>query len=1520
MPTSTITTADAGATAGLLADLARAPELAPMPRLDRGDRLGRFEVLAELGRGGFGVVYEARDTELGRRVTLKVLSRVPDATKLALFRREAQTVARLNHPNIVTLFDHGSSVDGRPYLVLERLHGVTLAARLATAPPPLREAIEIAAQIARGVQHAHAAGVVHRDLKPHNVFLTDDGQVKVLDFGLSRVRDALEPDAGTIAGGTLPYMSPEQRRGDPDDERTDVFALGVVVFELVTGRPPEEAPSLVDVPPSLAPLIARMLARDPAERPASVRDAVDAIARAIDRPAADGDPAPFRWLDAFGEEDAAWFFGRDREAARLERVVSAHALVGVIGPSGAGKSSLVRAGLVPRLRRGEVPWTVITLRPGAHPLGALRDRLHDGLSPDAASHLPADASALASKPGLVGEALRAHGGRVLLVIDQLEELYTHATDREARLAFAAALLAAVDDGDAGRVRIVVTIREDFLGRVTEAGELFAALSPGLVPLGPPGPEALGEALTAPVERAGYHLEPGVADEIVAALAGEKAPLPLLQLAASRLWEDRDVDRRRIGRAALDRAGGVAGLLAAHANEVLAALPAAGDRAIARRLLCGLVTSERTRRVVPAHELIERGGGEAARVLEHLVASRLVTASRGDAGEWLELAHESLLEHWGELRRWLDEDAQAVALREELAKAAAYWAAQGRPRALLWSGRHLDGARALRDRPGLTETEQVFLAASRTRALRRRRRRIALQVGVPLVAVAVTLGAIAEGRAYRADAERAQRRAAIARAGQIDPLAGSLAVIELARDDESGGLTALAQRLAAQRVPRLRWTETSRGDVSNIAFAPDGVTFVLSDSEVGAIVGRVDGAEPPRVVRAGSRIFFAALTPDGATLVTAARDGTVTTSRADGTAPHVWKGEDLDDAVLTPDGRRILLHGGDGRVELRPIVDGAIGAPILEGRQTRHSGDRHNRGYVPFGRVSDLAADGSVAVTGDGFGVVTLWRDGVAARSWRLDSAVLDVHVSPDATRIDAVLADGGVYVWSALTTSEPHRVGGHRGQAVGGVFSPDGTRFLTTSIDGTAQIWRSDGTGAPVVLHGGGGGMDAAVFSPDGRRVATLSGDELRLWTTERGGFQSLGPARHASALQLSPDGRTLVAAGAEGIAVFAVDGEIDPIVIGEHGQLPRVVRFSRDGRRVITCANDGTVWSWSIDGTAPARRLAAHGDMCFQMVLSPDGTRVVTAYLDHAVEIVRSDGEGAPISLPHPALVGDNIVFEPGGTTLLTAAYDGTLRRWGIDGSGGAVIIDRRRDHPQGAGLSPDGSRFGVLLGAPVDSTLPFWSTRAPAAAPQILKLHGHPWDGAFSADSARLAYGFEDGTLRIWDLDRPGNPRVLRGHTGAINEVAWDPAQEHVVTASDDGTARVWRVDGRGAPVVLRGHTKAIEFATFSPDGRLVATASQDGTARIWRADGRGDPVVLRGHFGGVAVAVFSPDGRRVITTSEDRTVRAWRYRLDDLVDFLGERTRACPTDAERRELEGVAWREADERCRRAGDRGAE
>ncbi len=270
--------------------------------LSPGDLVGPYEIVAPLGKGGMGEVYRARDVRLAREVALKVLPETGanDAETLARFEREARAVAALNHPNILSIHDTGEH-RGIPYAVTELLEGENLSDRLRAGPLAPKRATEIACQVADGLAAAHARGVIHRDIKPENIFLTNDGRAKILDFGIarigprpgditSRMAAARGSSSSQFVMGTAGYMSPEQVRGKPIDFRTDVFSLGAVFYEMLTGRRAFDRPAMVEtmasvlkddpakfpetekIPEEMRRFVFRCIEKDPADRYQSARD------------------------------------------------------------------------------------------------------------------------------------------------------------------------------------------------------------------------------------------------------------------------------------------------------------------------------------------------------------------------------------------------------------------------------------------------------------------------------------------------------------------------------------------------------------------------------------------------------------------------------------------------------------------------------------------------------------------------------------------------------------------------------------------------------------------------------------------------------------------------------------------------------------------------------------------------------------------------------------------------------------------------------------------------------------------------------------------------------------------------------------------------------------------------------------------------------------------------------------------------------------------------------------------------
>jgi hypothetical protein len=734
--------------------------------------IGRFGLIREIARGGMGQVFLARDTKLGRKVAIKFLLH-DDPNFVQRFLIEARATALCTHENIVTIFEVGEH-EGLPYMVLEYLEGKTLSDVLDGKPSP-HQFVELMIPVARALERAHEHGIVHRDLKPSNIFVTDRGQVKVLDFGVARLMNRSETEiaqarAAFEAGelddiedssvtftrsnsivGTLPYMSPEQWGADTVDHLSDLWAFGIMFWRALTGVHPAGSlspdklrarmcdldtplPSIAERDPALPrPVVAivdRCLEKRKGMRYQSATELLRDLQAFV---APDGvrsvdDVCPYRGLAAFGEGDAKYFFGRSAEIRTALTQLETWPLLAVIGPSGVGKSSFVHAGLVPAMRATGANWKVRVLRPGRTPLQNLAGVLDDSIETgQVGNDLVAQ---LGDAPGLFGEMLRKAAGRrkhkVAIVVDQLEELFTLSDDDEVRKLFLAALLAAADDPSAP-VRVVLSMRADFLDRLAGHKHFLAELSRGLFFLSAPDHENLRETLVRPAELAGYAFEdPWIVDDMMAT-ATSRGALPLLQFAATRLWDARDRQRKKLTVSAYNAMGGVGGAFARHADEVAAAIPAS-SQILLRAIMTRLVTPEGTRAVVDHAELLglTDDRAEIERVLDQLVRGRLVLLHTDPAhGSSVEIVHEVLITEWPTLARWLEDNQALRGFMQEIRQATRQWLARDRANDVVWRGATAQEALALAKRHvlDLSATEREFLAAVRSQAGRGRRRKI-----------------------------------------------------------------------------------------------------------------------------------------------------------------------------------------------------------------------------------------------------------------------------------------------------------------------------------------------------------------------------------------------------------------------------------------------------------------------------------------------------------------------------------------------------------------------------------------------------------------------------------------------------------------------------------------------------------------------------------------------------------------------------------------------------------------------------
>ncbi len=845
-----------------------------------GEPLRGYRLLEAIGGGPFGIVHRAYQPEVGREVAVKVIRR-EIANHPEFIRRfdvEAQLVARLEHPHIVPLHDYWREPDAA-YLVMRYLRGGSLRDELGNGPLAPERAARLAEQVALALASAHRQGVVHRDVKPENVLFDEDGNAYLTDFGIAK--DLVDPAEASGIGDSLAwYVSPEEARGETVSALVDLYGLGLVLHESLAGRHPftgsspaellerhahEPLPQLRWVRPELpAPLdevLARATSKDPDRRYPDVLAFAEAFRAAATSSRKLGPVAerrnPYKGLRPFDEADAGDFFGRDAACrdllARLGDERDGSRFVAVVGPSGGGKSSLVRAGLVPALRRGALPgsdrWFVVAFVPGEHPfeeLDAALERIAVDARSDRVQRMEAQDGGLLH---MAEEILPDGEGELLLVIDQFEEVFTLVRDEERRARFLRAIVTAATD-PRSRVRIVATLRADFYDRPLQYrsfGELLGARTYVVTPL---SPAELERAIAGPAEAVGVAVDPSLVGEIVAEVADRPAALPLLQYVLTETFDGRGDSTLTFE--AYRELGGVSGALAQRAEELYLGL-SPSQREAARQLFLRLVGptdggTDDTRRRLARSELVSVEGDRAAMesVIDTFGARRLLSFDRDPEtrGPTVEVAHEALLREWSRLRGWIESAREDLRVHARLSAAAAEWFEAGRSPDYLLTGGRLDQAeeRTTTSSIGLTEREREYLEASvarrdaergvererqerearlERRAFVRMRALVAVLTVASLVAAALTV--IAVDRASDVGQERDFARvSALSHASisnmRTDPeLAVVLALhaVNLA--------SALGRPVPAEAVEALHWAMQS----ARIEYPePDGPTAVL----------------------------------------------------------------------------------------------------------------------------------------------------------------------------------------------------------------------------------------------------------------------------------------------------------------------------------------------------------------------------------------------------------------------------------------------------------------------------------------------------------------------------------------------------------------------------------------------------------------------------------------------------------------------------------------------------------------------
>jgi WD40 repeat protein/tetratricopeptide (TPR) repeat protein len=1220
---------------------------------------------------------------------------------------------------------------------------------------------------------------------------------------------------------------------------------------------------------------------------------------------------PYPGLAPLQEGQKEYFFGRQQFVRECLDRLKRGRLLALLSWPGSGATSLVQAGVVPALKGDALPgsetWRYYPpITPGADPLAALARLLLPGSDQDA--WLRQQSLSFRAEPERVRGFLARHGAGLsgeefqrdrtylarllaelgdepaVLVVDQFDEVFTLCGERQ-RQAFADNLAGLLEAQPSHHV--VLVMRRDYARRMEELPLLREPFQQGELLLPHFTTTELREAIEEPAKLVGLKFDDGLVEQLLLDVQGDPLALPLLQFTLQKLWAKRA--RNRLTWEAYRQVGGGRRALQLSAEAFSRELTPQ-EQETARRVLLQLVQPtlgpEVTLRYVPRAllEAADESAGHGAAVVAKLLRARLVYENEGG----LALASEALVNHWPELRQWLDDARFELRRRLRLSESARQWREHGKDPAGLRRGSLLQESLVYHD---LNELEREFVAASvaaeRAEAMRERRRYFARLVAlgsiallvVALLAIWLTLTERARNQevSLNSDLQKAKSNLEKTRLRLLEAngrklleegdLAGALLWFAQAQsvDNHPGRRHLHALRLASgfRQLPRLSQLWPADRQPNYAEFDQDGKRVVIALGKPDRPEGeaQVRKASTGKVIRRfphpGEIVDFAWFNKAGSLVVTASR-----VPGKEGGIARVWDSKG-------------------------PVPKKGVPKPILE---LPHEGTINWASFSPDGRFLVTASGNS----GKPKGEAQVWDLQQRSQVYRLPhgGAVNSAFFSPDSRYV--------------VTASGPERGGGGRvqvwdlrdptaaGTLAGTFFALAGAREPALLLGCSAFLGKHV-LPPPVVLDVEHKAMaNWAAFSPDQNLVVTASGSQLaesgevqvwdwrsrsrRLWLQPRGGVPQA---------TFSPDSQRIVTASHDGTARLWDARSGKQLFVLRHGRSVWRAEFSPDGRFVVSASRDRTARVWETATGDPVLPPLNHAGTVSYASFSGDGRQVVTTSQE-AVRVWEVASSNPPPEILKTGGPVQRVVFGPVGRLVIThgappASGQGKARLWDL--VTGRGLLPGCASGLACAAFNHDRSLVVAASNLPASVTI--WDVKTGkartslegACAERVNYVSFSP-NGKYVV-TATGEVNANTGAAQVWDARTGKKVGKPLQHEGAILWAAFSPDEDNrcVVTASADDQARVWHTQtGREISNPLQ-HTADVLFAGFSPDGELVITASADGTARLWDA-WTGELHRELKHGSSVNHAGFSPDGRYVVTGSHDGLARVWNVKTAELV----------------------------------------
>jgi WD40 repeat protein len=1095
---------------------------------------------------------------------------------------------------------------------------------------------------------------------------------------------------------------------------------------------------------------------------------------------------PYRGLSAFTPETKRFFFGRDGVLLELLRKLQDCNFVPVIGPSGIGKSSIVRAGLIPRVT--EQGWRVLgPMNPDEDPFVMLKQAIEKALAAECPTTqlrqlrdcVGPDGSLLDLAAQLPGE------GTFLLIVDQFEELFTYRQSTQPEFI---RQLVAIGDRSNSRLKVVTTMRSDFVNDWLATGQPPQVIQSQTVYVGPLRGDDLRDAIVKPAEQLGYGFGEGLLELVLADVEAEPNSLPLLEFTLEALWEKRDRQKQLLTAAAYTEMGKLQGALNSRA-EALYGSQQLTEQDWTRRICLGLVRigkgDDDTRQRRLKSELLALAADGTSRqriedVIDDLVKGRLLASDEGV----VDLAHEALMGGWERFTEWRQQDRDQQRVRQRVADAREEWLERGEidayllPKGLLGELREL----AAVDRDELLETAELgdFFRLSDEQD----------QASVAALKQALAIANLREART---------KILALPPAKIVDKTLMAIAAVGESLDQLQDAITPVQDALhhAWAKVQERLKLEGHGSAVICVAFSPLGNCIVSGSGDntlrLWDLEGRAIG-EPFQGHSAS--VGSVAFSPSGDRIVSGSADNTLRLWDLQGQMigePFQGHSASVGSVAFSPSGDRIVSGSTDTTLRLWDLQGRTIGAPF--------QGHSYGVDAVAFSPSGECIVSGSTDNT------LRLWdlQGQMIGEPFQGHSnSVNAVAFSPSGECIVSGSQDSTLRLWDLEGRIIGAPFQGHSYAVRAVAFSPSGKRIASGCVDGTLQMWDLEGRTIGDPFQGHSYGINAVAFSPSGDCIVSGSGDStLRLWDLE---------------------GRRITA------GITAGSGSTKGKPFQGHSNSVNAVAFSPSGECIVSGSEDNTLRLWGLDGRTIGKPFQGHSNPVTAVAFSPSGELIVSGSEDNTLRLWDLEGKtiGKPFQDDHSDFWFNAVAFSPSGEHIVSGCVDDTLQLWDLKGRAIGEPFQGHSSQILTVAFSPLGER--IVSGCD-EGSLRVWDLEGRTIGEPFQGHSGWVWSAAFNPSGDLIVSGSNDGSLRLWDLEGRAIGEPFQGHSSSVRAVAFSPSGNLIVSGSEDSTLRLWDLEGRTIGDPFQGHSHSVTSVAFSPNGDLIVSGSEDGTLRLWR-----------------------------------------------------------------------------------------